>query len=62
FPGSPDYYNSEFSDWGFRMDAYHTPEIDPAGLGSVMGLVLGACGLMERRLRVTRAPGAAARG
>jgi hypothetical protein len=40
----------------------NVPEIDPAGLGSVMGLVLGACGLMERRLRGTRAPGAAARG
>jgi hypothetical protein len=59
---NPRVFTNQITDWDFSLVAFHTPEIDPAGLGSVMGLVLGACGLMERRLRVTRAPGAAARG
>ncbi|NBV47181.1 MAG: PEP-CTERM sorting domain-containing protein [Planctomycetia bacterium] len=34
---------------GFRLAGSGVPEIDPAGLGSVLALVTGALGLLERR-------------
>jgi hypothetical protein len=32
-----------------RVDLAAVPEIDPAGMGSVLALVTGALGLLERR-------------
>ncbi|MFM7242575.1 MAG: formylglycine-generating enzyme family protein [Planctomycetaceae bacterium] len=43
----------EFNDYGFRLASpaslVAVPEIDPAGMGSVLALVTGALGLIERR-------------
>ncbi|MBU6275736.1 MAG: SUMF1/EgtB/PvdO family nonheme iron enzyme [Planctomycetes bacterium] len=46
--------SSEFLLYGFRLAGsvsgpFGVPEIDPAGLGSVLALVTGALGLLERR-------------
>jgi len=38
----------EFNDVGFRL-ASPVPEIDPAGMGSILALLGGALGLLERR-------------
>jgi len=46
FPDSPSSANDEI---GFRLASTPVPEIDPAGLGSVLALVTGAIGLLERR-------------
>jgi hypothetical protein len=47
--------SNEGSNVGFRLaglvsDPSGVPEIDPAGLGSVLALVTGALGLLERWL------------
>lgn len=54
-------WNSQFKDWSFQVQAWHTPEIDPSGLASVMAIVCGSGGLMERRLRRAAAPWGSAR-
>ena len=40
---------TEGSDIGFRLASPAVPEIDPSSLGSVLALVLGSLGLLERR-------------
>lgn len=40
--------SSEFDSIGFRL-ASPIPEIDPSGLGSVLALLSGTVGLLERR-------------
>jgi sulfatase modifying factor 1 len=44
---SPTY--TEYSDGGFRLASASVPEVDPAGMGSVIAFVTGALGLLERR-------------
>jgi formylglycine-generating enzyme required for sulfatase activity len=39
----------EYANFGFRLARSGVPEIDPAGVGSVLALVTGALGLLERR-------------
>ncbi len=39
----------EDANGGFRLTSNTVPEIDPAGMGSVLALVTGALGLIERR-------------
>ena len=43
----------EFNDVGFRL-ASPVPEIDPAGIGSVLGLLGGCLGLLEQRRKSAR--------
>ena len=50
YPADPLYGSAGF---GFRLaspvSVSGVPEIDPAGMGSVLALVTGALGLLERR-------------
>jgi len=45
---------TEYDGHGFRLAFSPVPEIDPAGTGSVLTLVGGALGVLERRRRRTR--------
>ncbi len=50
------YTTTSLDTMGFRLagvSAQPVPEIDPAGMGSVLALVTGALGLLERRRRKT---------
>ena len=51
--GSSDHYEGapslEYPGVGFRLASPSVPEIDPNSVGSVLALVLGALGLLERR-------------
>jgi len=39
----------QFPNLGFRLASYGVPEIDPNGLSSALGLIVGGLGLLERR-------------
>ena len=52
YQNTPVGYQAQSSDVGFRLVSpaiEPVPEIDPAGMGSVLALVTGALGLLERR-------------
>ena len=52
YQNTPIGYQAQSSDVGFRLVSpaiEPVPEIDPAGMGSVLALVTGALGLLERR-------------
>jgi hypothetical protein len=47
--GSPAYPSTTAQGWVIGTVVAPVPEIDPAGMGSVLALVAGALGLLERR-------------
>ncbi|MFM8497673.1 MAG: formylglycine-generating enzyme family protein, partial [Planctomycetia bacterium] len=49
--------SSEGNFVGFRLASSPVPEIDPAGIASVLSLVVGSLGIAERRLRAGRRGG-----